>query len=269
MINGDTGCRSRPAGKGNADKPVILNVDRSNIDQTGFFCLMSRKKSEGHVRKLSWVKARLDEGMRIKMLKLPERGFIEYIPGDRAWRAVEAKGWMVIHCLWVVGKSKGKGLGGILLDECVKDAKKSGMRGVAMVTSKGHWLAGQKLLESHGFKAVDTATPSFTLMVKAFKPGPLPSFPKDWDARAERCGPGLTIFRSDQCPYISDATRTLEAAAAKKKIRTRVVDLMTARDVQALSPSAYGVFQAVLDGKLVSYHYLLEKDALELFARRA
>ena len=52
------------------------------------------------------------------------------------------------------------------------------MRGVAMVTSKGNWLAGQKLLESHGFKAVDTAPPSFALMVKALKPGPLPSFPK-------------------------------------------------------------------------------------------
>jgi hypothetical protein len=168
-----------------------------------------------------------------------------------------------------VGKSKGKGFGGFLLEECVKDAKKSGMRGVAMVTSQGNWLAGQKLLESHGFKAVDTAPLSFTLMVKALKPGPLPSFPKDWDARAGRCGPGLTIFRSDQCPYISDATRTLEAAAAQKKIVSRVVELRTARDVQTLAPSAYGVFQAVLDGKLVSHHFLLEKDALELFARRA
>lgn len=269
MNNGDTGRGSRLTDKGKADKPVIVNVDRTNVDQTGFFCLMSRKKSEGYSRKLSWVKARLDEGMRIKMLKLPERGFIEYIPGEHAWRAVEAKGWMVIHCLWVVGKSKGKGLGGFLLDECVKDAKKSGMRGVAMVTSTGNWLAGRELLEGHGFKAVDSAPPSFTLMVKTLTPGPLPSFPKDWDARAKRCGRGLTIFRSDQCPYISDATRTLEATAAQKKIRSRVVNLRTAREVQTLSPSAYGVFQAVLDGKLVSYHYLLEKDALELLERKA
>jgi L-amino acid N-acyltransferase YncA len=269
LKNGDTARGSRPARKGKAERPVIVNVDRTNVDQTGFFCFMSRRKSDGYGRKLSWVKARLDEGMRIKMLKLPERGFIEYIPGQHAWRAVKAKGWMVIHCLWVVGRSKGKGFAGFLLDECVKDAKKSGMRGVAMVTSKGNWLTGQKLLERHGFKAVDTAPPSFTLMVKAFKPGPLPSFPKDWEARADRCGPGLTIFRSDQCPYISDATRTLEAAAAKREIKMRLVELRTARQVQALSPSAYGVFQAVLDGKLVSYHYLSEKDALELLARRA
>lgn len=42
------------------------------------------------------------------MLELPERGFIEYLPGEHAWRAVHADGYLFIHCLWVVGKSKGK-----------------------------------------------------------------------------------------------------------------------------------------------------------------
>jgi GNAT superfamily N-acetyltransferase len=265
---GNTGQGLGLVAGGITENAVILNVDRSNVDKAGFFCYMSKRESEGYLRKLAWVKARLDEGMRLKMLKRPDRGFIEYIPGEFAWRAVDAKGWMVIHCLWVVGKSRGKGLGGLLIDECVKDARKSGMRGVAMVTSKGNWLAGRRLLEGHGFKAVDTAPPSFTLMIKALKPGPLPSFPKDWDARAGRCGAGLTILRSDQCPYIPDATRILAAAAAKKKIKTRVVELRTAREVQTLSPSPYGVFQAVLDGKLVSHHYLLEKDAIELLERK-
>jgi hypothetical protein len=59
--------------------PEIVNVDRSNVEETGFFCYMSKRKSEGYLRKLAWVKARFDEGMRLKMLKLPERGFSEYI----------------------------------------------------------------------------------------------------------------------------------------------------------------------------------------------
>ena len=37
--------------------------------------------------------------------------------------------------------------------------------------------------------------------------GPPPTFPKDWDARAEAFGPGTTILYSDQCPYIPDAVR--------------------------------------------------------------
>lgn len=248
---------------GKTRKEEIVTVDRSNVEETGFFCYMSKRKSEGYLRKLAWVKARLKEGMRIKMLKLPERGFIEYIPGEKAWRAVNAEGWMVIHCLWVVGKSKGRGLGAALLEDCVKDARNAGMLGVAMVTSEGNWLAGKKLLASRGFQAIDKAPPSFTLMVKSLKPGPLPSFPRDWAARAARFGQGLTIIRSDQCPYHPDAARILLEAAAKKRIKTRVVEFRTARDVQTLSPSPYGVFNIVYDGRLLGYHYMTEEGFFE------
>jgi L-amino acid N-acyltransferase YncA len=246
---------------GKINAVTIIDVDRSNVDESGFFCYMSKRKSEGYLRKLAWVKARLDEGLRIKLLKLPERGFIEYIPGEKAWRAVRAKGWMVIHCLWVVGRSKGRGLGSLLVDECVKDARKAGMSGVAMVTTEGNWLSGRKILEKHGFEAVDAAPPSFTLMAKPFKTGPRPSFPKDWEARAARFGPGLTVLRTDQCPYLPDAVANLMKAAARKRIKARVVELRTAREVQALSPSPYGAFNIVLDGRLAGYHYLLEEDA--------
>ena len=242
------------------NKPVIVNVDRSNIDETGFFCYMSKRKSEGYLRKLAWVKARLDEGMRIKMLKLPERGFIEYIPGEFAWRAVNAPRHMVIHCLWVVGRSKGKGFGAALLDACVADAKKAGMDGVAMVASPGNWLAGRKILEKKGFKAVDTAPPAFILMVKTLKPGPAPSFPRDWEARAARFGTGLTIITSGQCPYHASATQILREAARREGLKTRLIELCTAGDVQTRSPSPYGVFGIVLNGKLLNYHYLTDAD---------
>jgi ribosomal protein S18 acetylase RimI-like enzyme len=243
-----------------ANKPVIVNVDRSTVDETGFFCYMSKRRSEGYLRKLDWVKARLDEGMRIKMLKLPERGFIEYIPGDFAWRAVNAPHHMVIHCLWVVGRSKGKGFGAALLDACVADAKKAGMDGVAMVASPGNWLAGRKILEKHGFKAVDTAPPSFILMAKTLKPGPAPSFPRDWEARAARFGKGLTIITTGQCPYHASAIQILRDVAREEGLRTRLIELRTAEDVQTRSPSPYGVFSIVLDGRLLNYHYLTEAD---------
>ncbi len=61
--------------------PQIIDVTSANIDKCGFFCFMSKKKSESYQRKLNWLKARFSEGMRIKLLTLPERGFIEYIPG--------------------------------------------------------------------------------------------------------------------------------------------------------------------------------------------
>ena len=111
-----------------------------------FFCYMIKRKTDGFQRKLNWLKARFAEGMRIKMLELPERGFIEYIPGEYAWRAINARGYMVIHCLWVVGKSRGKGYAGVLLNQCIEDARQSGMKGVAMVTSERIWLVGKKIV---------------------------------------------------------------------------------------------------------------------------
>ena len=84
----------------------IVDVNSDNVEQTGFFCFMSKRKAEGFQLKLQWLKQRFAEGMRIKMFELPERGFIEYIPGEYAWRAVEAEGYMMIHCLWVGGKKQ-------------------------------------------------------------------------------------------------------------------------------------------------------------------
>jgi len=130
------------------NKYEIRTVDGSNIDESGFFCYMSKRKELGYKQKHEWLEARFAEGMKIKILH--EHGgrdvaFIEYIPGGYAWRAVNAPGYMVIHCLWVVGKGKGKGYGNRLIKECLDDARAQKMRGVVMVTSDRVWLAGKDI----------------------------------------------------------------------------------------------------------------------------
>jgi len=96
----------------------IFTIDSSNVEQRGFFCYMSKRKSVGYQQKRGWLEARFAEGLQIKILH--ETGgrdvaFIEYIPGEHAWRAVQAPGYLVIHCLWVVGRGKRKGYGSRLL----------------------------------------------------------------------------------------------------------------------------------------------------------
>lgn len=241
----------------------LIDVTGENVAERGFFCCMSKPKAEGYQRKLKWLKARFAEGMRIKMYELPQRGFIEYIPGEYAWRTVEAKGYMFIHCLWVVGKSKGQGLGARLLNSCIKDARESGMHGVAMLTSEGNWLAGKELLLQHGFRSVAQAPPAFNLMVMKFDDAPLPALLDDWVKKAEQYAHGLTVFRSDQCPYVDDAVKTVLNSAQRLGIKNRIVELKTCEEVRNLSPSPYGVFSIVYNGELLSYHYLLEKELLQ------
>ncbi|MQY78458.1 MAG: GNAT family N-acetyltransferase [Bacteroidetes bacterium] len=241
----------------------VIEVNEGNVTETGFYCYMSKKNAEGYRRKLNWLKGRFNEGLKIKMLKLPERGFIEYIPGEYAWRPVNAEGYIFIHCIWVVGRSKGKGLATILLNECIKDAEKGGKQGVAMTTSEGNWLVGKKFLIKHGFETVDQAPPSFNLMVKKFGDYPSPSFTKNWDKNIKKHGNGLTVFRSDQCPYIDDAVAMVADTAEELGIDYRFVDLKSSRDVQNLSPSAYGVFGILYNGSLLSYYYLLKKELVK------
>lgn len=242
---------------------TLIDVTAENVEEKGFFCSMSKAGSAGYQRKLRWLNARFQEGLRLKMYELPQRGFIEYLPGEYAWRTVEAAGYMFIHCLWVVGKSKGQGLGGRLLKECLKDARKAGMHGVAMLTSAGNWLADKELLLQHGFKSVAQAPPAFDLMALRFDEAPPPTLLNDWDKKAEPCGPGLTVFRSEQCPYLDDAVKTVSHAAQKLGIESRVVELNTCEEVRNFSPSPYGVFSVVYNGRLLSYHYLLEKELLQ------
>jgi hypothetical protein len=189
-----------------------------------------------------------------------ERGFIEYISGKFAWRAVHAEDFMFIHCLWVVGKSKGKGFSKILLAECIKEAKKSGLNGVAMVVSEGNWLARKDILEKLGFKSVAKAPPAFDLMVLKFKKCDDPFFPKDWDARIKKHKHGLTVIRTDQCPYLDDAVNTINDYAKKEKVKFTEIEIKSSEQVRKISPSAYGVFSVIYDGKLLSHHYLLPKD---------
>ncbi len=242
----------------------ILDITPENVDELGFFCYMSKRKSEGYRRKLAWVKQQFENGLRIKMLAKPDRGFIEYIPGEHAWRAVNASGYMLIHCLWVVGKSKKQGYAKALLEACIEDARASGMHGVAMVTSEGNWLLSKKFLALQGLECVDEAEPSFSLMVKRFDDAELPSFPTDWAERAAKYGNGLTVIRTGQCPYIPDAAATAASCAEQVGVPCNELEYDSPKEAQAASPTPYGTFGMVKDGTVLSYCYQLEKDLLPM-----
>ena len=80
---------------------------------------------------------------------------------------------------------------------------------------------------------------------------------------------GLTILRSDQCPYIDDAARIIQGEAKSRGIDPiKVVELKSAAAIRRRSPTPYGVFATVLDGRLLSYRYLTPRE-FEKALRRA
>jgi len=74
------------------DEIEIIDTNANNIHNYGF-CGYKNIRQEGYKRKLDWLKQRFSEGMKFKVMYSASAGavgFIEYIPGKYAWRAVEA-----------------------------------------------------------------------------------------------------------------------------------------------------------------------------------
>jgi GNAT superfamily N-acetyltransferase len=238
----------------------IIDTNAGNIHQYGM-CGYKNIKQEGYRRKIEWVKQRFPEGMKYKILysdKDGALGGIEYIPGEYAWRPVEARGYMVIHCIYIIPrKYKGQGYGSLLVEECSEDARKGHMHGVAVVTRNGTWMVSKELFVKNGFDVVDTAPPDFELLVKKISGNaPSPKFKGDWERRLSQYDRGLVIFSSDQCPYLPiKALKAIsETAENTYGIKPHIVELKNCEEAQNNSPCAFGTFCIAYDAKVIADH---------------
>jgi len=127
-------------------KIEIIDTNAANIGDHEF-CGFRDPKTEGHRRKADWLKQRFAEGLKFKVLQVDaeDAGMIEYTPGEHTWRPVDAPGYTVIHCIMIYRK-KYKG--------------------------SGTWMASAEIFRRCGFERVDTAPPSFELLVRKFRKAP-------------------------------------------------------------------------------------------------
>ena len=232
---------------------AIVDTDAENIGACSL-CGNKNANNLGHRRKSDWLKQRYAEGLRYKVLRSREfgdMGMIEYVPGSHAWRSVEAEGYLVIHCLMVQSKHKGKGLGAVLLDDCLKDARKLKCRGVAVVTSSDSFMAKSAFFIKAGFVSVDS-NPPYELLVKKFKATePDPRFIVDRERALKRHKKGLTILAADQCPYVIHSVERISQAARDLGLKPKVVRIRSAKASREL-PSPYGVSSIIYDGRLLA-----------------
>jgi L-amino acid N-acyltransferase YncA len=231
----------------------IVHTNADNIDGCSF-CGYKDAKNLGYRRKTNWLKKRYAEGLRYKVLRSREFGdigMIEYALGNHAWRPVEAEGYFVIHCLMVNGKHKGKGLGMLMLDSCLRDAKKSKCRGVAVVTSSDSFMAGSDFFIKAGFVPVDSSPPYELLVKKLKKSAPDPRFIVDRERLLQRYKNGLTILAADQCPFVPKCVADIAEVSRTLGLKPKVVRVSSAEASREL-PTPYGMFSVIYDGKLIA-----------------
>jgi len=233
----------------------IVDVTLENIsDHPEAICFINPKHKLFPL-KIDWLKDQFINGLKIKLLYLEgvkkAIGFIEYVPGEFCWRAVNAKGYMFIHCMWVNGlKYRRLGLGSKLIKEVEKDAKD--MLGVAVVTSKKSFMATQEIFIKNGYKLV-SETDSDQLLVKKFIDGSLPLIKPIKRKLANN--QGLTIHYSKQCPWVARFIEEVKPILNAKKINPKVIEYITADEAQN-APSIYSVFNLEHNGKLLADRYI-------------
>jgi hypothetical protein len=231
----------------------IIDTTLENIHQHGL-CGYKNPKKDGFPEKLGWLENRFPEGLKIKTLfseKDGTQGMIEYIPGKYCWRPVDAKDYMFIHCIFVGFKSiyKKNGYASQLIAECEKDAKVQKLKGVAVVTRKGSFMADKEIFEKNGYQVVDTAKPDFAMLVKKFTPN-VPD--AKFKIQPHRYSHGLTIVRSDQCPYtVKNVKEICETAEKDFNIKVNVVNLTNYEQAQN-SPCPFGTFCMIHNGIIVA-----------------
>lgn len=237
----------------------LIDINLENImDFPQVICFINPKDPTFRL-KVEWLEQRFSEGLKISALKQVGAkkiaGFIEYVPGEFAWRAVDCKGFMFIHCLWVSSKSdRNKGFGTALVVEAVTQAKKLGMNGVCVLTSNDAFMAKDALFEKLGFKECDS-TKVYKLLCLDFD-GKSTSKPRILDNSASlKSMKGWHVLYSRQCPWVARLVTEMQPVFERNGIKVEISEIASAREAQA-APSIYGVLNLIHDGKILSERYI-------------
>lgn len=234
---------------------TLEKVGPENLRDCGIGCL-TNPKNQGYGFKIEWLQKRFTEGLRFLLFrddKGTPQAFLEYVPGEYAWRPLDAKGWLFVHCLWVYPKGqKVGGLGSRLVRACVEEARKAGAIGAAAMVSDGPWMAGRQVFLRNGFEQIAEAD-RFQLVAHRLKKGSEPRF-RDVSRNLARYR-GLHIVYSAQCPMLPKSVNDLSEMASEHGLKLKITVLNSAREAQN-APSHYGVFSLVWNGRLLSDHYV-------------
>ena len=237
------------------NKTSIVTVTSDNVTQHPQVICFINPKHEHYHHKVEWLKKQFQNGLTIKLLyvegeKAPV-GFIEYVPGEKCWRAVDAKSYMFIHCLWTNKKKyRQQGYGRMLIEEAERDAHD--MSGVAVVTSDSAFMATREIFVKNGYSLVDESGKD-QLLAKQFREGALPAI-NDWQQELANYK-DLTILYSKQCPWVARFMEEVKPVLEQNKLEPKIIEIETPEQAQK-APSLYSAFNLVYNGKLLADRYI-------------
>lgn len=235
----------------------IISVTKENIEKEHICCAISNNKDCQVSSKKSWLNKRFEDGLVFKKCNVRGKCFIEYIPAEMAWSPINANDYMFINCFWVSGKFKGQGNANLLLEECIRDSKEKGKKGLVVLSSKKKmpFLSDPDFLKYKGFKLADKASPYFELLYLPFNSDSYkPSFKENViNPRVEE--EGFILFYTHQCPFTAKYVPIIEEFANNKGIQFKTV-LLDTREQAQNAPSPFTSYSLFYNGKFITNEIL-------------
>ena len=267
----------------------LIRVTEDNLEQEHICCAIANNKDCQVMAKKAWMKEQLKEGLVFLKGNVRGKCFIEYMPAENAWMPLEAEEYMYINCFWVSGQHKGHGYANQLLEECIRDSKEKGKKGLCIRSSakKKPFLSEGEYLKYKGFKVADTAEPFFELLYLPFEEENMQNDsmneeePTQNDCtdkieetrnipRFKECvknpqikEEGYVLYYTHQCPFTAKYVPLLEQTAKEHNIlfKSIFIDSKEAAQNMPVAATTYALF---CNGKFVTNEILSEKKFLKL-----
>lgn len=179
---------------------------------------------------------------------------------------IRADGYLYIDCLWVSSSLKGHGYSNDLLEECIRDAKKQGRKGLCILSSEGRkreFLSDPKYLEYKGFAAADTSECGINLMYLPLAPDAMPPRFKACAKRPAVAESGFVLYYTDQCPFTYYWMPRVEEAARAYHVPLKVIHI-TGREQAQNAPAPVTTYALFKDSKFLTQSIQTDKKFLRL-----
>ncbi len=240
----------------------LIRLTKENLESEHICCAISKNDDIQVSSKKAWLSERLDEGLVFLKANVRGKCFIEYIPAEFAWVPIDANDYMYIDCLWVSGQFKGKGYSNLLLNECIKESKEAGKKGLVALSSKKKmgFLSDPKYMKYKGFKLADSSSPYFELIYLPFEEeAKKPRF-KDVVKKEtnEDMPKGFVLYYTSQCPFTAKYVPVIEKMAKDRQINFQSVHIKTKEEAQN-NPSPFTTYSLFYNGEFVTHEILSEK----------
>jgi hypothetical protein len=143
--------------KSNFETKVIDITENSEYEKYLCKCLAPFPYRKYRKRR-EYLEAAIPKGFHKKLLILNEEivGQIEYAPTETSGYPIMGDNIIVMNCIWVLRKAKGRNLGKQLLADMMKSEKKA--VGFATIALENHWSPWlrKEQMEKLGFRSLDS-----------------------------------------------------------------------------------------------------------------